>query len=116
MHRWVIDHKPGDLTAAARIAYEYEVLSKPFQAQTSNYSANSDKNVGKGKSYQNFNRGTGKKSSFNRYSPEINCLNCGKRGNSMPSCYALKSVAAHMSAPFNRNCGTRIAETTFSHS
>ena len=64
VHRWVIDHKPGDLTAAARVADEYAVLSKPFQAQTSNYLANSDHNAGKGKSSRNFNRGTGKKSSL----------------------------------------------------
>src|SRR6218665_118582 len=63
-HRWVIDHKPGDLTAAARGADEYAVLSKPFQAQTSNYLANSDHNAGKGKSSRTFNRGTGKKSSL----------------------------------------------------
>jgi len=105
VHRWVIDHKPIDLTAAARIADEYAVLSKPFQAQTSNYSANSDNNAGKGKSSRHFNRGTGKKSSLNRYSPEINCLNCRKSGHSMQSCYALKSVAAPMSAPL-----TEIAE------
>ena len=105
VHRWVIDHKPGDLTVAARIAVEYAVLSKSFQAQTSNYSANSDNNVGKGKSSLNFNRGTGKKASFNRYSPEINCLNCGKRGHSMQSCHALKPVGAPMSAPL-----TEVAE------
>src|SRR6218665_1087185 len=99
VHRGVIDHKPVDLTAAARIADEYAVLSKPIQAQTSNYSANSDNNVGTEKFSRNFNRGTGKKSSFNRHSPEINCLNCGKHGHSMQPCYALKPVAAPMSAP-----------------
>ena len=26
MHRWVIDHHPGDLTAAARIAGEYTIV------------------------------------------------------------------------------------------
>src|SRR6218665_3999534 len=41
----------------------------------------------------------------NPSSPEINCLNCGKRGHSMQSCYALKPVAAPMSAPL-----TEIAE------
>ena len=96
--RWVIDHKPTDLTAAARIAHEFAVLSKPFQAQTSNYLGNSDNNAGKAKS-RNFNRGTGKKSSFNRHSPEINCLKCGKSGHKMQSCYALKPVAAPISAP-----------------
>ena len=83
VHRWIIGHKPGDLTIA-RIADDYVVLSKPLQAQTSNYSANSDNNAGEGKSSRNLNSGTGKKSSIKRHSSKINCLtaeNVGTRCN-----------------------------------
>lgn len=97
VHSWVIDHNPTNLTDAARIADEYAVLSKPFKVETA-FSSSASYTIGKESSFRHFKRGAEKKSNFNRYSPDISCLGCGKTGHSLQTCRTQKPVATPISA------------------
>src|SRR6218665_1396051 len=103
IHRWVVGKRPKLLVDAAKLADEYAVLYKPFNAEQDNSWKSDDKNYA-AKSDNRFHKNWGPGSSHQKYhhmgdsdqktavpvtknwAPEVLCIRCGGGGHTASLC------------------------------
>src|SRR6218665_1381945 len=103
IHRWVVEKRPKLLVDATKLADEYAVLYKPFNAEKDNSWKSDDKNYadktektfyknwGRGNSHQKYHdKGNNNQKTAvpvrKNWAPEVLCIRCGLGGHTASLC------------------------------